>query len=572
MTLLKILLCNIAIRNKPDPFPPVACTTLMNMLKRNGYDCFFYDIDVLRPSDDELTEFFRKNHFDIVGISAVVSTGYKYSKKLAGCIKRASPRTLIILGGNLAAAYETVLQKCDIDVCVIGEGERVLLNLVRHWEIYRNFAPNDDLSRIKGLAFREKGGGVLFTGYEKLIEACEIEEPDYAYLERYSNIRQYIFDPLTRRDFSCDPRAYESKRKNKKAATLFASKGCINSCSFCHRWVKGYRVIPVKQVISSIKYLMERYHVGFFCISDECFGEDSQWLEQFIEHVKPLDILFQIGGARVSLVKKNPTIMKRLKAIGLTAIYFGIESGSDKILKMMNKNTTRAENLQALKLCQNDGIFTVIQLVIGMPGENDQTIDETIEFIKDATESLPYSPQVAVNYLQILPGTPCYDFMRNRGLLGKTVEDEEKYLLGVSDVNASEFRQYVNVSESPLPQVRLWKLKIYLLPTIHWLKGHGWTFPARQNCEQNIGPAALHSAKQYLKDFLKKNILLYRLIDASGGVFWKLALVMNQYLFYGLIKASMILFGIQKEMDRSQFQFDAKGGLINGSQHYYTNI
>jgi len=125
---MKILLCNIAIRHQPTTFPPVACTSLCNVLLREGYHPVFYDIDAKRPSPEDLNRHFEKERYDIVGISAVVSTGYEYTQKLASIIKKASPETQIILGGNLAAAYDVILRKCQIDICVIGEGEKVLLN------------------------------------------------------------------------------------------------------------------------------------------------------------------------------------------------------------------------------------------------------------------------------------------------------------------------------------------------------------------------------------------------------------------------------------------------------------
>ena len=522
---MKILLCNIAIRSKPDHFPPVACTSLFNVLKRSGYEVSFYDINAIRPSFSELSEFFKSGKFDIVAISAVVSTGYQVSKNLANLIKDLFPQTQIILGGNLAAAYEIILRKSKIDVCVIGEGEKVIMNLVRYYEAYGNFKATDELLKIKGVVFLGEDGCVRCSGPEEPLGADEIEQPDYGLLEDFSDIDLYIFDPFSQNDFSHDSRSYEPKRRNKKGATILTSKGCVNSCSFCHRWVKGYRVIPVNKVIEYIKLLMNRYNVGFLNIGDECFGEDRIWVDEFIRLIKPLDVLFQIGGARVSMLDNDPSILRRLKEVGLTAIYFGIESGSDKILRIMNKNATKAENLAALISCRDAEIYSVIQLVIGMPGENDDTIAETIDFIKKATEQLLHPPLVTVNYLQALPGTACYKFLKQKGLVGATVDDEEKYLLGVSNIDASEFRQYVNVSEAHLSKVKLWKLRIRVLPVIHWLKLHGWKFPIRRSYEQHISYEAIHSLRQYLKKYLKNNVFLYRIIDMSGEWFWKIALV-----------------------------------------------
>lgn len=541
---LKILLCNIAIRPNPDPFPPLACTSLCNYLKDAGYAPEFYDIDALRPSWDELYGYFEKERFDIVGISAVVSTGYSYVKRLSKTIKEASPTTQIVLGGNLAAAYDIILRKCRVDICVIGEGEKVLLNLVRHLGQFGNFHAGPTLDLIKGVAFIDTDGKTVCTGPQELLSSAEIEEPDYDLLDRCSKINQYIIEPSSRFDFLYDSRTFEAHRKGKKMATIFTSKGCINKCSFCHRWIKGYRIIPLEKVISTIKHLKDKYNVGFLSISDECFGEDKGWLEEFIKLIKPLDMLFEVAGARVFIIKNDPTVMHRLKESGLTAIYFGMESGSDKILKIMDKNATSKENLEVARVCQDAGIFTVIQLVVGMPGENEETINQTIQFLKEATGNLPYVPLLSVNYLQALPGTPCYDYLRLRGFLGKTIEEEEKYLLRVSDVDAAEFKQYINVSEEPLSKVKSWQRKIHISTRIHWLKQHNW--------KVNKMPSGLLG----MKVFSWYHLILYRIIDLLGDLFWKVIIFYNRFALYGLKGGLMISLWLTQG-DRSKFKIQA---------------
>jgi radical SAM superfamily enzyme YgiQ (UPF0313 family) len=347
------------------------------------------------------------------------------------------------------------------------------------------------------------------TGQAEPLKPDELEMPDYGLLERYSLLDTYLTDPLSRPDFLSDARSFRPQRAGKKMAVIFTQKGCVNKCTFCHRWIGGYRLIPVGKVIASMKLLIEKHNVGFFYLSDECFGEHRGWLEEFMAAVKPLDILYLVGGARVSIVRKDPGLIRRLKDSGMSAIYFGMESGSDKILAVMQKNATREENLQAARACAEAGVFSAIQLVIGLPGEDEGTISETIDFVNRATGGLPFLPEPSVNYLQSLPGTPCYELLRRRGLLGRGVEGEEEYLLKVSDVNAAEFSQYINVSQAPLSKVRLWKMRIVISCRINWLKNHGWRFKLLQGSSAGKG--------------LKYNALVYRAIDLMGGLFWKLA-------------------------------------------------
>lgn len=535
---VKILLCNIALRASYDPFPPVACTSLCNALIRAGYDPTFYDIDLNRPSPEQLEEYFTKGQFDIVGISAVASTGYRYTKDLSNIIKRVSPKTLTIVGGNLAASCVILLRKCPIEVCVIGEGEKVIVNLVKHYEKYGNFNPvNKDLYSIKGIAFIEPDGTCKITPEEVPLKGDEVEQPDYDMIARFSDIDKYMIDPLKRQDFNGDPRSHEPHRKGMKAGYLVTSKGCINKCTFCHRWIKHYKIIPVEKVISAIKRLKEKYNVGFFIIEVECFGEHMGWLEEFIEAVKPLNVLFGISGVRVSVVKKNRSVIRKLKEAGMVFMYFGIESGSDKILKIMEKNATTAQNLDALKACAEEGVYTTIQLVVGMPGESEQTINETTRFVINATSNLPYPPHMSITFLQSLPGSPTYENMRRHGLLGKTIDDEEAYLLHVSDKNASDFKHYINVSEEPVSKVRYWPTKIVALSTLHWLKNHGWKFPASHVTGNGTRLGSLSGT------------ILYRIIDIFGECFWKAIAFRNRCLLYGAWRGMLMTIGLIKEND-----------------------
>ena len=307
---IRILFCNVPIRKEPSNFPPVACTTLCNVLIKAGYFVYFYDIDLKRPFLSEIIQFIKSEKFDVVAISAVVSTSYKYVKEMTNKIKEVFPKMKIILGGNLAASYEIVLRKCGVDVCAIGEGDKSILNIADFLNGNGDINDYDKISKIKGIVFLDAKGKCHFTGYEQLISIDQIQQPDYEFLEKYSDINQYIQDPLSRYDFAYDKRSYELKRRNKKLATIFASRGCVNRCTFCHRWIPRYRVIPAKRVVDYMNHLIDRYNVGFFCIADESFGENRRWLDEFIDMVKPLNVLFQVDGARVSIVRKDPSVIK----------------------------------------------------------------------------------------------------------------------------------------------------------------------------------------------------------------------------------------------------------------------
>lgn len=552
---MNFILVTIPIRSEPDNFPPVGSTALLDTLSRLGYNPKFYDIDALRPDFEQVVDFFRSEQPDILGISAVVSTAYHYTKKLTYAVKQVSPKTRIILGGCLAASGEVLLRKCPIDICVIGEGENVLINLVKYWKQFRDFdSSREDLKKIKGIAFIDSKNNFMFTGYEKQLLPKELPQPNYDLLAKFSDINCYIHDPLKIHGFMRDSRSYQSHRQGQKCCVVMAGKGCPLRCTFCHRWVKGYRSYPVDNIINTMKYLKEEYNVGFFLIGDESFGADPRMLDKFIDRVRPLDILFRIGGIRISTVYRNPEIVRKLKEVGCVEMIFGMESGSNKILTIMEKGYSRKQNLEVAKLLIRDGMNSIHQLVVGMPGENDKTIRETIECVKLATEDMDDCPIISANYFQALPGTPGYEFMRAHGLIGKTLDDEEAYLLEVSDVDAGSRAHYKNVTEECISKVFSWPHRIMVETTVHWYKHRNWE-PSNEPADRafHARKGSLKNSFTHIRHWLTTKRVYFRIISLLGEFYWMVVLFLIRINIYGLRKTFLFTLSINREEDRRSF-------------------
>jgi radical SAM superfamily enzyme YgiQ (UPF0313 family) len=442
---------------------------IINSLRKAGFDPYFYDIDCLRPSFEDVERFFQERKPDVLGISAVVSTAYAYTKKLVRMVKRVSPNTRIVLGGNLAASAEILHRLAGVDFCVVGEGEVIAANLFRALDGMRG-RPLDyaALERIPGLTFLRPDGVMAFTGYEIRLPPEEVFRPDYDLLEKHSRIENFIFDPVSRVDLVSDPRYSQPHRKGIKGVTVLSEKGCVARCTFCHRWDKGFRAIPVDQIIGHIKHMMDRYHVGYVNFGDENFGTDKRHLEEFLAKIKPLDILWGVTGVRVRTV--NLDLLKRMKDAGCVSVFYGMETGSPKILEVMEKKASLENNLDAARWTREAGLFTIYQMILGMPGEDEKTIGETIEFLKTVTQDAYESPRslISLNYIQALPGTPVYEYARHKGLIGKTVLEEEAYLVKISDIDAADDTKMPNYTEYDNLTLRSWRRRIVMEVMRHY--------------------------------------------------------------------------------------------------------
>jgi anaerobic magnesium-protoporphyrin IX monomethyl ester cyclase len=444
---------------------------IIQSLRKIEINAQFYNIDYFRYSHEEITEYFEKQQFDVVGISAVVSTAYTYTKYLSKLIRRVSPDTLIIVGGNLGASAEILLNKCEVDCCVLGDGEFIVQDLM---PVLKEKPLNyDRLRETKGIAFLDEQRNFCFTGYGTRPSKEEIGFPDYSILEEDGSLSFFLSKGYNFGD---------GMDADKAMAIVITAKGCVARCTFCHRFERGFRAIPPDKLVEEhLRHIMTKYNVGYISVGDENFGSDRKAAEDIAISMGKLGLKWRAAGVRTDSVSKKS--LQHWKDNGCVEVIYGVESGSPKILKVMEKNLTLEENISALKWTGEVGLDTVLQLVIGMPGENDDTISETIEFLKKVS---PYirkwkgqKPSVSINYAQALPGTPLYEHAREQGLIGISIDAEEQYLINISDVDAYSEDHFVNLTGLPLLKVLMWRDQITASVETHHIQN------------ENVGKASL---------------------------------------------------------------------------------
>ncbi len=238
---------------------------------------------------------------------------------------------------------------------------------------------------------------------------------------------------------------------------VHTAMGCTHRCTFCQRHMKGIRLNSLEYLFDYIEFLMNGYNVGFFSLGAELFLPSKKYYWDFIEGMKErnLDILFYVCGARVNTVDKD--ILQSLKEIGCWMIEYGFESGSQKVLDIMEKGTRVEQNIQVARWTKEADLFTVPAIILGMPGETTETVRESIDFLKKIDIGWH---QFSINYPLALPGSALYDYARLKGY----ITNEDEYLESVSDTNASmlvrrnEKRDcFINYTDQPDEVVKSWR-------------------------------------------------------------------------------------------------------------------
>ncbi len=474
---MKTLLVTTPIRPIPTTYPPFGCLSIINYAREiGGEEIEFYNIDGMRPSYEEALEYIIAAKPNLFGISAVVSTAYAYTKKLSIDVKKALPDCIIVVGGNMGASADILLNCAAVDMVVLGEGEKVFLNIIKRAKETNRVL---DFQDIPGLALLGSDGKMINSGYETQLPKEAVYDIDWGDLESSSDLEMFIFSPfdnagnVTMPAFKHDERTHQPHRRQKKVATLVTSKGCVAKCTFCHRWDKGIRYVPPKIMANRIEELISKFNVGFLEFGDENFGTDKRWLKEFCELIKPMDLLFRVGGMRVNCV--TPEYIEMMRDAGATNLTYGMETGSPRMLEVMEKKTKIEDNRNAVKWTLDAGLPQVVQLVIGMPGETPETIAETIDFCIYAQTMKPsQNPNdLSINYAQALPGTPLYEYGRYRKLIGRSIEDEEKYLLRISDKDAHDEFTNLNFTNYPDIECQIWRPLITISVNYAFVKKWG---------------------------------------------------------------------------------------------------
>ncbi|MBN1870843.1 MAG: cobalamin-dependent protein [Candidatus Omnitrophica bacterium] len=474
---VKTLFITLPQRDTPGTYPPYGALTVMSYLKRAGFsNVTLYNIDLMRPTMKEAINYIADFNPEVLCISAPVSTAYGNCKQVTLEIKKWLPQTKIVLGGNLAASAEIILRKTGVDICVLGEGEIACAQLL---EKLSQHCPINELKAIKGLGFLDEKGVFINTGYAQQLLMDQVYDIDWDVWDDFS--LKKCFRQLKEIDPKSTYYKYytgiggqiSSDKRETRIAILPCSKGCVARCTFCHRWQKGIRFIPPEIMIQRIKLLMDSYQVGVVNISDECFGADVKWLHEFCALIKPLGLIWVVGGMRVKQITSE--IVSMMKDAGCRSIVYGMETGSKRMIEVMEKRASIEDNERAFRLTLEAGLQTIPQLIIGMPGENPETIKESADFIsRNMILDKHQNPrEVSINYAQALPGTPLYEFARQKGLIGKGLDEEERYLLHISDRNACDDETTLNFTDYPYLTLVSWRNIILATMKYRYAKAFG---------------------------------------------------------------------------------------------------
>ena len=346
-------------------WPPAWAAYLAGALRGAGYeDVHFIDAMTDHVDNAALEARIRELKPDIVGTTAITPSIYK-AEEVLKIAKQVSPAIITMLGGVHATfMFKQVLTEAPwIDVIVRGEGEEILLDLVRsiddgRWPLARH--------EIEGLAFLD-GADIIATKAAPTVKDLEKIKPDWGILEW----GKYIYIPL-----------------GKRVAIPNMARGCPFTCSFCSQWKfwRDYRIRDPKAVAGEIETLVNDHDVGFFILADEEPTINRKkfiaFCEELIARGLPDKIQWGIN-TRVTDILRDEEYLALYRRAGLVHVSLGTEAAAQLKLDLFNKETTVEQNKKAIRLLREADILVEAQFIVGLENETAETLEETYRMAMD---------------------------------------------------------------------------------------------------------------------------------------------------------------------------------------------
>jgi len=362
--------------------PPVGIGFLISVLRNAGHRVFFID-NYLQPSDFLETDYLQENEIDYVGIYAntiCFRDTLRMVRQLEHLRQTRKWKGRIIIGGPHAAVAPDMIPDC-VDYIVQGEGEQAICDIVE----------GKVTDRI--------------VKYPRIKNLDELPMPAWDYFVGLPyDWTVALFD-------------------DKPVFTMNTSRGCPFKCTFCSVgsiWGNRYTCFGAERIVSDIEYLIEHYGAKGIYFREDNFTLNEQRLSRFCHLLieKGIKISWACE-SRVSNLSRD--LVELMSSAGAKGFYFGVESGSQRILDFLQKGINVEQIENAFKWCHEFNVRTAASVIVGVPGETEADCYQTSELLKKINPTVTwFNVFVGIpdsNLYRLVLNNRLYQYIDDRGLV-----------------------------------------------------------------------------------------------------------------------------------------------------------
>lgn len=376
---MKIALVNPRIESYSSTLPPMGLLYIASVLERNGFQVSVFDV---HPYDDRDIPSLLSYDPDIVGMT-VLTDYLSRAKHIAGVIRKNISESLFVVGGvHVTVQPEQSLRELDAHVGVIGEGEYTMLRLCHH------LANSSDWRDTRGIVFRDANGRIINTAPRPYIQDLDKLPHPARHLLQFEN---YLVPPgIIRGHWS------------ERSTTVMTSRGCPFNCIWCGSnctFGRKVRYRSVDNVLDELELLVRDYSIDTIWFCDDTFTLLKDRVLEFCENILARNIKLN-WGCQAHIKTADEEMFKAMKKAGLVQLDFGVESGSNKVLKSLKKKSDAESIQRAFKIAKRAGVRTLATFMFGNPSETEEDIEATFKLAKSINPNF-----VSSYFLTPYPGT-----------------------------------------------------------------------------------------------------------------------------------------------------------------------
>ena len=353
------------------PYPPLGILYISGYLEDQGIKNEVFDTTF--SSKKAFQTYLLTHRPKVVGMYVNLMTKLNVLETIR-FLKEHLTQTVIILGGPEVRYSAENFLNYGADYIVIGEGEETISELVRSlvmqpvMEFHKVAGQTTETAAdIAGIAFLKQGKFIQTPERQKMRDLNELSIPN----RKKINLRQYL--------------DLWKKHHGKSTLSVSTMRGCPYTCKWCSRAVYGlsYRRRSADKVVEELLELKETYHPDSLWFVDDVFTISHRWLMAFRDELEKVGL--KIPYECITRADRlNEETIGLLKETGCFRVWIGAESGSQKIIDLMDRRVDVNQVRDMIKLTRKHGIEAGTFIMLGYPGETEDDIEETIRHLKQS--------------------------------------------------------------------------------------------------------------------------------------------------------------------------------------------
>ncbi len=379
---------------------PMALLCLASVLRENGHTIKIFDHNV----ENNGINWCLKFNPELIGFTSFTGPMIRDALTLSGIFRKYLEVPIVWGGVHASLLPVQTVNDPRVDMCVVGEGEETIVELADNLERTR------ELNEIKGLVWKK-----VTNGSTKIIENAP-----RAFIKDLDALPFPAWDLLDAKKYQATSMGL--KRSSQTLFAIQSSRGCPFQCGFCYNTIfnkRTWRFKSAERVIEELSFLKEKFKVDRVNFKDDNFVVNKKRAVKICKGIykDKMDINFAID-CRVDLL--TTPLAKYLKVAGCDQIFFGVESGSPRILRFIKKGITLDQAYKSIKICRDVKIQSTTSFVIGFPTETLEDVIQTKNFINHLKPD-----NLLLKIFVPYPGSFLYDYVVNNALFSPPTKLED---------------------------------------------------------------------------------------------------------------------------------------------------